>query len=244
MNSILHPKTLIGCSLTAIGFVFFSPTDAIAQSVLLNDTFPGSSLNTSLWTPTTPFADSSVTVSGGDLNLSDRGFVTSIGSFTGTLEIDTSVELTGAGSAFSFVWKTDGIHTSSNPTAESVGLEFDLFDESQLISFGEEAGNSPVASVDAPFALPLDTFFDVKIVDTGTIASVYLDGATTPNLQFDYDPSFLAGDGQLELYSREGDRSAILDSIKVSSVPDFSETLGLLAFSFAGLAILRRRLIC
>jgi hypothetical protein len=240
---MLHPKTLIAASLTFVGFSFFSPINVAANSVLLNDTFSGSSLDTSLWIPSVPFSGSSVSVSGGDLNLTDRGFVTSTGSFAGPIEIDTNVELTGAGSAFSLVWKTDGVHTSSNPTAESVGLEFDLFNESQLISVGEESGNSPVASVDAPFALPLDTFFDVKIIDSGNTASVYLDGATTANLQFNYDPSLLAGDGQLELYSREGGRSVIVDSIKVSTVPDVSATFGLLAFSFASLAILRRRFI-
>jgi len=156
----------------------------------------------------------------GQLSLTNRGFVTSTGSFTGALETDTRVELTGAGSVLSLVWKTDGLHAPANPTVESVGLEFDLYNESQLIAFGEESGNSPISSVSAPFALPLNTFFDLKIVDTGSTASVYIDGDATPALQFNYDPTLLAGDGQLEIYSREGNRSAILDYITVTSLLD------------------------
>ena len=97
-----------------------------ANTVLLTDSFSGTSLDTSLWTTRNPYGDSSVVQSGGTVTSNNRGHVISTGSFYGALEINFSMSLSGQNSFGSIAWKTDGISFGSfDWPANGITLTFD-----------------------------------------------------------------------------------------------------------------------
>ncbi|MCX6953810.1 MAG: PEP-CTERM sorting domain-containing protein [Verrucomicrobia bacterium] len=217
-----------------------------ANTVLLTDTFSGNSLNSSLWNVSDPYGDSSTTVSGGYVTSNNRGYLTSTGSFTGALEIDVTIKLTGNLSSANLVWKTDGSHTggSASPTS---GISLGLYNESQSIVLGLIGGSQAFSQTFLP--LPAGTWFDVKIVDDGSTVSAFLNGSTSASVQFSYtsaDENLLLSQGVIVVYSRDssytgGTVGARMESIKVSSVPEASSTLALMMLSLAGVITSRRK---
>jgi sugar lactone lactonase YvrE len=163
-------------------------------------------INTSYWS-----VDANSNLIGGTVKLVDgqlesinRGHIVSKANYPGVLEIDSTILMhvisapPGKTQFASFAWKTNGTDSGIyyGPTA---GLMLNI-DQAGTVSLQNIAdGNSSSVTLSA---FNLDTPISVVITDTGSLASVYLNGATTPTLTLSYTSSNMGG-GCLDFFSRE-----------------------------------------
>lgn len=207
-----------GLGLSVGGVDLLGSGSGSSGGVLLSDSFSGNSIDATKWTTSLPYGDSAVTQANGQLTSANRGYLTSVNSFTGPIEIDATITLTGWHTAANIIWKTDGTHSggSSEPTN---GLSLGLHDETQTMWVRQIGG--PSASLNMP--VPLGTPITIRIEDTGSSVSVYVNGSATPSLQLaSYDPTVLGSNGKIDFYSREsaytaGPVSAGLSAFSVTS---------------------------
>ncbi len=222
-------------------------TQAYAQ-VLLADNFNDGSINGSLWTSTLPYFDSTVTQSGGALTSTNRGILISTGQFTGALEINTRVSLSGFGSALDLMWKSDGQGlTNMGTTAAGFFVSFLGGGGTGSLATGIKNVTANVNGQNwISMAVPLDTWVDVRVVDTGSSISVYLNGAVTPTASVGYtaaDTTAIGSNGYLQFYSREnfgGPYSASMDYITVTAIPEPSTYAAIFGACALGLVAYRR----
>ena len=200
---------LYAVSLTATTSAGVS-TGTLSLAVVTNsfsDNFAtDTTINTSYWS-----VDANANQIGGTVKLVDgqlesinRGHIVSKANYPGVLEIDSTILMhvisapPGKTQVASFAWKTNGTDSGTyyGPTA---GLLLNI-DQAGTVSLQNIAdGNSSSVTL---AAFNLDTAISVVITDTGSLASVYLNGATTPTLTLSYTSSNMGG-GCLDLFSRE-----------------------------------------
>jgi len=119
----------------------------------------------------------------------------------------------------------------------------------QQIDIGVFDGGTAVNSVRyEDLSMTTNTWYDIKLYDSGSIFSLYFNGATIPTLSFDYSPYIgTFGGDKIGLFGREnkfGDQSASMDYVKISTVPEPSMSIfifGLLFFIYASLKKIIRR---
>jgi hypothetical protein len=191
---------------------------AKAGTVVLQDSFTGSAPDSTNWTVSNPYGDSSVTVAVGVVTSANRGYLVSKAAFTGPLQIDTAISLSGNRTSANIVWKTDGNHPAGSATPNS-GLSLGIYHESQSIVLAVIGGG--YSQVFLP--IPLEKFLTFRIEDTGTNISAYMNGSTTPTISLAYNPSSVGTNGAIDFYSREsaytgGPVKATMDYITVTSL--------------------------
>jgi hypothetical protein len=117
-------------------------TSGRASTVLLNDTFSGSSLDASLWQTILPNGSSSVTQSGGGLTTTARGILGSVAGFSGPLTLSGTFTLLNDSEHFKIVLRSD--LTSTGSYDERTGL---------IVAFandGDNAGAGTGRQLDRP----------------------------------------------------------------------------------------------
>lgn len=175
----------------------------MAAQVLLTDNFDGSTVDTSKWSVVTPFSDSFVTQSGGYVQVEDAGRITTQSAFADAVEITGRIQLSNnARNNSKIVLRTDGAQYFSE--VKGVAIQFSpqldngsFSNQLGIFTIGELAQAS--TSLTTPVAL--DTWYDFRIVDTGTSVELYWNGAITPSLTL--VTSYRAG-SKISFYSREG----------------------------------------
>ncbi len=229
---------------------------ALRAAPYFTDPFSGDSLNLSHWVPSTPFPDSSVLVADESLVLNNRGRVITTGHYPDPFELTMRFQITGTVfESFKIGLRTDG--TTTNPPHE--------FDAGIFASFrirsdpGDLLNNVTIYSQDHPigellaqgtFAMQLNTPYDLKIVDTGSSVSLFLNDFSAPFLTA---ASSAAYGHQVGFYNREGAGAGSFISagaqVKVDffeimsarGVPDGNSTLGLLALVGVGGLLIQLR---
>ncbi|NBP25488.1 MAG: hypothetical protein EBU81_13255, partial [Proteobacteria bacterium] len=189
----------------------------LERSPLLNDAFEGVALDSALWSTQLPYGDAAVTVANGAVRSSNRGFILSNDSVSGPLVLRTRIKLHGNSTAANLFWRSDATY----PPARGIGLG--LYHESQRIGIGL-MNVTPLTDQNwKPYTLPLETWIDVVIVDSGAAVDVYLNGDTTPTIRCTYtasEASQLPQDGRVTFMSRDsaytGGSAASLDYITLT----------------------------
>lgn len=245
-----HPISSFKCFSLLVGLLT-AASWASAGTLVLEDNFNGASLNSSLWTIGAAMGNSSVVQAGGLLTSNNAGYLISSGSYTGSLELETAITLSGTNTSGALAWKTDGTFPLGISSHNTSGIAVVLFNESQTAAIfvkdkitGE---NSTYTSV--PYFLPLGTSIPLRILDSGSSVSVFLNGSSTPTVSLSYNPDVVGPNGKLEFFSRDsvytpGAVGASMDFINVYSTPDLPNTLVLFSISVIGVIGfgLRRRI--
>ncbi len=156
-----------------------------AQQVLLDDQFNGTSIDSSRWVASAPFATSSITESGGSAVFHERGQLVTQNEVPASLVITGRFTITGSPvDEFKIVLRTDGTfggeYNESNnglcvrfrgPAASGPGNdEVTVFDLTQSTSVGWTGTLNP------------GTTYDFKITDDGYTVAVYLTDMSTPRV--------------------------------------------------------------
>ena len=216
----------------------------VQANVLLTDNFDGSSVDSTKWSVNTSIPGSSVSVSGGYLDLRNRGIITSIDNISGPFQIDGRFQLlNNERSNFHIEFRSSGFSGST------VGVQFqcrtDWNGYVDQISIFDFTTSSPFW-VNLTTPINLNSWYNFKIVDLTNKIDVYFNDSIAPVLSLNTRGS---GGNKIVIYNREGSAAgssiseggvARFDSINVSSVPEPS-ALSLLAVSLGGLALVRRR---
>ena len=228
---------------------------ARADTTTLTDFFNGSSLDTTKWTASTPFPDSSVSVSGGNLILDNRGRVLSIAGFDEPIDLTMGFQITGnIHESFKVFLRTDGV--STNAPGE--------FDKGIFASFriqsdtGQTTGNITLSQQNDPFSLgvlttgtyslALNQSNVIRLTDDGYNVKLYINDLANPFLSYSIADTF--GD-QIGFFNREGAGAGSFISagseVKVdfvsitSNVPDAGTTAFLVGMTMLSLAAARKR---
>jgi hypothetical protein len=236
-----------------LGLTIFS-INQLQSQVLVSDNFSGTSVNSSLWSVTSPYDDSSVTEGGGVLSIENNGRLTTQSAMPTSYEIFGNFYMANNPySNFKVVLRTDG--TPDGAEADGIAFEFNVQDDPsgggsttdnlKLFTIGNPAGDSNLAP-DATANLTLDTWNTFLITDNGDNLDLYFDGSSTPSISG--ESTYSAGD-LVTFYNREGDGggSSIsndgiteLNDIAITETPEPS-SIGMLGVGFLSLFALRTR---
>lgn len=227
------------------------PLLALPLRADLIDSFNGISLDTSKWTASEPFSDSSVSVSGGNLILDNRGRVVTQESYSGTVDLVMAFQLTGsAHDVFKILMRTDGVSTNA-PGEFDDGLytEFavqgDTGSTTNNIKMGGLTGHMALGT----YAFSLNTTYLIRLLDDGTNLTLYINDLINPFLSISTDER---GGNQVGFYNREGAGAGSgisagsevkVDFVSISGgsrVPDSGSTLALLGVGMLGLVIISK----
>lgn len=188
-----------------------------STDVILSENFSGDSVDPSKWSVDLPYSDSSIVVAGASCTSHNRGFLVSTDIESNAIEINAMIKLTGDRTGANLVWKTDGTHTAgSNSTTN--GIILGIYHESQSVVIGLH--NGQYKQVFLP--IPLDTWRQYRIVDTNGTVSLFIDGATTPTIEFAYNPAEVGSNKKVSFFSREsaytGPVSAAITALSIADL--------------------------
>lgn len=220
-----------------------------AGAQILYDNFGGNLINSSIWTTSLPYADSSVTEGGGVVSLENNGRLTTAISMPTSYQVTGSfLETANANDDFKVVLRSDGVPYGTTPSvpteAKGIAIQFqvetdtgDTSENLRIFTIGDPSGDAttPYASAN----LTLNTWNTFRITDDGYNVDLYFNGASTPNLTF--QSSFSQGD-LITMYNREGaDGGSAISNDGITELNSFEvipEPSSVALFSLGGLAFM------
>lgn len=169
-------------TLLQITFITLFPFIGNAQ-VLLHDDFSGGAVNASNWAISEPFSDSSVSVASGVLSMANGGGLLSVSEYVTPIEVAFSFAFTGTThDSFRVYTRVDEFYPNGYALMHGVGVSFRIQSDGGStignIAIEENGGTLSAGTM----ALTNDTYYDVRLVDTGSDLTLYLDGSSTPFL--------------------------------------------------------------
>ena len=192
-------------------------TGNTGTSVILSENFAGDSIDPSKWSVDLPYGDSAVVVAGASCTSHNRGFLVSTDIDSNAIEINAMIKLTGNRTGANLVWKTDGTHFGGSSSTTN-GIILGIYHESQSVVIGLH--NGQYKQVFLP--IPLDSWRQYRIVDTNGMVSLFIDGLTTPIIEFAYNQSDVGSNKKVSFFSREsaytGPVSASITALSVADL--------------------------
>ena len=229
-------KLAIASLLTA-----FVASSAFATSgtILVNDTFSGTSLDTSEWQTIAPFSGSGVSVSGGSAISTRRGILATKDEITAPYTISGSFRIPSSNGMFSVSLRSN-LDTEPNFSGVSgIVVSFvNEFDSVQIHTL-TAAGSTTTLVPNFSYAFDSSSSYSFAINDDGANLSLAINGTTMAN----FSSTFATGT-HVAFYSREYSGStAALESVTIttSAVPEPSSFAALAGLAGLGLAATRRR---
>ena len=224
---------------------------AVKAEILLTDDFGGSSVDSQKWVVSTATPGSSVTVADGYLDLVNRGVITSVRDFSSPIQIEGRFQFLNNATSNFYIWLR-----STGLGQPGIGIKFEIQAEPwnpelRQISIGDYTGSPETWTENVLIynhsnkIISLDTWYNFKVIDTGSELSLFFNGATSPTLSLSTSGS--AG-SKVAFFNREGGANGSwisdggltrFDSITIS-VPEPS-SLSLLLAGGAVLMAGRRR---
>ena len=170
---------------------------AVAQSVVLFDTFDDDSLNTSTWEAFTPLASSSVVESGGKVRLTARGALATQADIGGTYTVTGSFSMISASEHFKIAVRSDA--SSILSTAERTGILVAFANDGNQISIQRAESDGTITIIQQKsYALAENTTYDFTINVTSNEVQLSVDGVE----QLTASTSYSTG-SRVMFYSRE-----------------------------------------
>ena len=221
------------------GLLGFSKNSG-AQTVLFQDDFAGTSLDTSLWTEndTYVWGPSSVSVNNGLATFNYRPIIATNQSFSGGIDVDGSFSLGTIAQPenFQVVTRADG--AVYGRWDEPAGLKFIFNTSGVSVGFADDSGNATSFGLSTGLTLNDNQMYSFSVIDEGSQAFVDIDG--TEVLSCAVDPTLGGDQGSVEFANRERSAGTELGPVTISSVPEPS-TWALLAVALGSLMTFRRR---
>jgi hypothetical protein len=182
-----------------------------AATTLINDTFSGSSVDSSIWSVGLPFANSSVSISGGDAIFKGRGTLVSVNPVIASPGL--SLDIRGS---FAF---TGSVNDSLNIRLRSDGIVHDVWGNvggvdvliaMPRIVFNNYGVGGTWGGVAIDYASPLqvNTYYDFRVTDDGQTVKLYIGDLVNPFSTF--SSTYTPGD-KLAICDR--DENGTFDSV-------------------------------
>ena len=231
-------QTTMKARITTLAAICAAFTTAPAQTIV--DDFNGANIDATKWT-TAASGTGSVSQSGGFLNVTDGGGITSVAQYPVGLTIEGKFKITDNYDALRIVIRTDGTFAGQyHEAANGVGIKF--VSSQHIDRWNEVSIQNPNYSapwgIELRTPLNLGTLYDFKIVDTGTVVSVYLTDLVNPILS---TSTTERGGNTFSVYNRFAfGRTSYVDSLSVTATPE-PTSAALLTLGVASLIGLRRR---
>jgi hypothetical protein len=153
--------------------------DARAQ-LTFTDSFNGNSLNATHWTNSTPFSDSSVSVGSGLVSLANGGGILTTGNFSGPLEVAFSFAFTGTAHDSFRVHTRSGGFVGNGYILSGVGVSFRIQEDTGNLLGNIALEDNGVVLQTATVALTANTFYDLRLRDTGSSLALFWGANATP----------------------------------------------------------------
>jgi hypothetical protein len=217
--------------------------------VLLSDTFSGSSVNTSNWSVSLPYADTSAPVSSGRVSLTNGAGLLSVSNYATPIEVSFSFAITGSNyESFNVYTRSDQFYPDGYAFQNGVGVSIRIQSDT-----GVTAGNimlhddgATIASGTIP--LSLNTLYSARLVDTGSALTLYWGSDTSPFITATTAADY--GD-KVGAWNRHGAAAGSsisagsitqIDSLTISAIPEPSTYAAIFGcVTLAGAVVWRRR---
>jgi len=215
----------------------------------LSEQFTGSSLNVSNWSQTTPFSDSSVTVSGGSVSVANGGGIISTTGFASPIEVTFRFAFTGSAyDSFRLATRVDNFFPAGYSIPHGIAVSFRLQEDTGNLANNITIEQNGSTLVTGTYALSANTFYTVRLVDNGNSMSLFWGSDATAFITGATSSTF---GNKIAIYNREGagNGSSIsagsitsVDFITVSAIPEPSTYAALAGLAaLAGAIFMRRR---
>jgi hypothetical protein len=208
------------------------------------DNFSGNSVDTSKWSVnnTYVYGYSQAIVNNGSLQLNYRPILTTTSTFDFPITISGSFTLGTQDQAerLQIVTRADG--STIGRWAEPAGMKFSFTTSGVGIQFADYYGNYTDYGTSTGLSLNTNTSYNFSIIDSGSIASVIINGSTVYSTTV---ASNLSAGNNVSITNRERAAGTLLGPITISPiasspVPEPS-TYGLIGIGALGVAFAARR---
>jgi hypothetical protein len=205
------------------------------------DDFSGGSINSSLWNTMTTGPDSSISTSSGNAIFRNRGRLTTVDTFQGS-EINGRLRFTDSPSdLFKTILRTDGTFQNNQYQETANGIMIEITSSSNWDS--DASRNVRIIDVvngnqvQGGLVLSMNTFYDFRIVDSGSSVSAYVGNLSQPLITLNTSATY--GE-KISFYNREeiGSINHVTHVDYISIVP---EPTSLTLTAVASLLFLGRR---
>jgi hypothetical protein len=209
----------------------------LKADVLLTDSFDGSSIDSSKWNVSFLMSGSAVSQLNGQVDLVNRGMLSSKQSFASPYEVTGSFINSNDYDVFTALVRSDGKYTGG--TGNGIGVFFWSEDGGSIIIY--EADKVVPTWVGRGYDVTPNQEHAFKITDNGSSVDIWFNNSFVVN----YASSFTAG-GEIAFHSREGGtvygtQQSSLVNVQVNSVVPEPSSLSLLALGGVVVALRRRR---
>ncbi len=208
------------------------------------DNFSGNSVNTSKWSVnnTNAYGSSQAIVNNGSLQLNYRPILTTTYTFDFPITISGSFTLGTVAQAERLQIVTRANGSTTGQWAEPVGMKFSFTANGVGIQFVNNNGNYTDYGTSTGLSLNTNTSYNFSIIDSGSIASMIINGSTVYSTAV---ASNLSAGNYVSITNRERAAGTLLGPITISPVasapiPEPS-TYGLIGIGALGVAFAARR---
>ena len=216
--------------LQAVALFLITITSGNAQ-VLFEDSFGGTSLDTSKWEVVLPFESSSVSVNNGYVLSQDRGQIITKQSFGFPYTLSGSFSSSFSDDLIGVTLRTSGANLGRELWGAASGLGVGFW-MAGFINMGE-SGFDEIPGSRHSFAFELNQTYNFSIFDSGDSVTVKINGIEIMSVVTSYSTG-----SKIAFDSRQPGGNVSYSNIQI--VPEPS-VLSLLAFGLSGLAMIRRR---
>ena len=236
---------------THLSFVVFLGLAAAARAqVLFSDTFSGASINTSNWTTSTPFSDSSITVGSGIASLANGAGLLSKSTFSEPFEVEFSFAFTGTShDSFRIVTRADAFNPVGYGVVNGVAASFRIQEDTGNLAGNIALENNGAVLATSTVPLALNTWHTARLRDDGLGLALYWATDTTPLLTAAVASTY---GNHIATFNREGAGNnsqisagsiASIDYLTITAIPE-TGTSALLVGALSGLGamIVRQKL--
>ena len=193
---------------------------APCAGISITDDFNDQSLDSSLWATLEPYSESIVEESSGYLHLRDSGRLISVQEIDpslGVVIIEARISTDSNDDSFYVFTRTDGVpYGGGAGIANGIYVNCKPGSTGNTVSIGHNVDGIGTALASSTYSMSTATWHDIKVIDTGSEISLYIDG----NFLISAEDSTIFTNNHVAFGNRENggwmDNDVFIDSISIA----------------------------